>query len=514
MTPGNNIFICLLLLPISLWAQDSLFRKKVTYDDFTYLNNPYKESRNPVSMLYNPFDWALVQLDYKSDWGDFRAKDDSQRERLYRLHLGGIKRFKKMVFEGFFQYANIHQDKKSWNSTLLINKNNPFVLCDSFPSDFTVEKFHLNGGVAYNVTSRLQVALKADYQVANSSNQTDPRPKIDGMRFLMKTGVDYNWGYYTLGASGFVGWMSETCDYTTVKTHENYPIFLMHGLAAPDSRQAIGYHREYSGMEGGAGLQFVFRRNQVANFTELGFSKNSEKAEDGGEIQRYKGGNYRSVDFMLKERYAITFSSTTHSFIVENVYGKVEGVSFLQNQKVDQNGNISWLVVDRSICHKQDYNDFGLSYRLDKLTVEKIPYVTLKIKSGIYSNQVKHCPERYKQQTSLFYGKLDATKRFYFRKSILSLQADVNYWYPLNSKNEVEGNFVDQQYTIPAFEYHSASRLSANFRADINYPLRAKLIEIGIGMFLKYGLSSAIESSGFYKDAHRNRVEAGINLIY
>ena len=514
MIPDKKIFICLLMLPFSVWAQDSLFRKKVAYADFIYLNNPYKESRNPVSMLYNPFDRALVQLDYKSDWGDFRAKDDPQRESLYTLHLGGIKHFKKMVFEGFFRYANMRQDEKSWNSTLLINKNNPFVLCDSFPSDFTVEKFHLNGGIAYKVTPRLQAAFKADYQVASSSNQTDPRPKIDGMRFLMKTGVDYNWGNYTLGVSGFVGWMSETCDYTTVNTHENYPVFLMHGLAAPDSRQAIGYHREYSGVEGGVGLQFLFRRNQVVNFTELGFSKNSEKAEDGGEIQRYKGGNYRSVDFIFKERYAITCLGTVHSFIVENIYGKVEGVSFLQNQKVDQNGNISWLVVDRSVCHKQDYNDFGLSYRVDKLTADKTPHVTLKIKGGIYSNQIKHYPELYEQQASFFYGKLDATKHFYFQKSVLSLRADVNYWHPLHSKNKVEGSFFDRQYTIPDFEYHSAGRVGANFRADINYPLRAKSIEAGIGVFIKYGISSAIGSSDFYQGAHRSRIETGVSLIY
>ena len=69
-----------------------------------------------------------------------------------------------------------------------------FILGDSIPSDFNTQRFNLSGTVAYKPLERLILALKLDYDTGSSANQTDPRPKTDGMHFVITPGVQYLMG--------------------------------------------------------------------------------------------------------------------------------------------------------------------------------------------------------------------------------------------------------------------------------------------------------------------------------
>lgn len=113
----------------------------------------------------------------------------------------------------------------------------------------------------------MHIGLRADYRVGSTANQTDPRPNVDGMRFYLNPGVDYQLGQFTIGLSGRMEWLSESSEYTVVRSTEGtYYAFLFHGLGDPIMKTAIGYQRKYSGNLGGGNFQLIWKKDKLQNF--------------------------------------------------------------------------------------------------------------------------------------------------------------------------------------------------------------------------------------------------------
>lgn len=512
---------CLLLaafLPLAVSAQqaDSLLRKKMVYQDYLYLHNIYRGSQNPTAISREALrDVAEVNASYRYTYGDYHAMDAADIQKTFDFSLYGIKKFKKVAFEGEIAYSNISDRDKRWNSTLYIADDNPFIIADSIFSDFTNEKFHLNGGFSFEATSKLHVALRADYQVGSTANQTDPRPKVDGMRFHLNPGIDYRLGQFTIGLSGKIEWLSESSEYTVVRTTEGtYYAFLFHGLGDPIMKTAIGYQRKYTGTSGGGNLQIAWTNGKLHNFLEAGYQTSTEEAEDGGSAEKFKGGKYKSTQYGITDRFMIKNDRWAHNLSLKLLFHKVDGTSYQQEQRSTSDGNIIWDIISSSICHKNTHSDMSLEYRLDKLTSLQIPHFTVGVKGGMHQQKVNHYPELYLQKYTMAYGELYAKKLLSLKKYLLTLRGEVAYAQRLSEQNVTEGTVLEDKYSTPQFEYMSGNHLTASFRAELQHPLTIKNFRSSIGGFAEFSYESYMGDYSFYKETSRQSIRAGIKLIF
>lgn len=516
--PNRFCLLFAAFLPLVVFPQqaDSLLKKKMVYQDYLYLHNMYRNSRNPTAISREVLqDVAAVNVRYNHLYGDYHEMDAADVQNTFDFSLYGIKKLKKVAFEGEMAYSNISGHDKRWNSTLYIAPDNPFIIADSIYSDYSTEKFHLNGGFSYEATPDLHIGLRADYQVGSTANQTDPRPKVDGMRFHLNPGVDYRFGRFTIGLSGKVEWLSESSEYTVVRTTEGtYYLFLFHGLGDPVMKTAIGYQRKYSGTLGGGNLQFAWNGGKLHNLLEAGYQSGTEEAEDGGSAEKFKGGKYKAVRYGFTDRFRIDNGRWMHNLNLSLYIQQVDGTYYQQEQRTTSDGNVIWDVLSSSICHKNTYNDFSLEYRLDRLTSLRVPHLTVGLKGGMHQQKLNHYPESYLQEYTQAYGEVYAKKLLTLKKTVLILQANVAYAQRLTDKNLIEGTALEAKYSTPQFECRSGNHLAASFRAELQHPLTIKNFRASLGGFAEFVYNAYMGDFDFYEKTSRQNIQAGIQLIF
>ena len=183
----------------------------------------------------------------------------------------------------------------------------------------------------YEINAHWRAGLRAIYEVGSNADQTDPRPDIKGMRFLLNLGVNYQWGNFRIGASAGVRWLGESVNYTLVKTYETYQLFLFRGMGNYESQQAIGFQRRYTGTASQGNLPLGWNNAaHRADFLELGYEKSTEEARDGSSSNKYKGGKYARTRFSLTNRFRISGERTMHNVTLEASHNKVEGTWYSQ----------------------------------------------------------------------------------------------------------------------------------------------------------------------------------------
>lgn len=202
-----KIFVVLLFVPVFLRAEEGMNGKIRQYRDVMWLENSWAGSVNPVSIAKVPLESLFgLRVKYGLLDGNFRQVDEAEKENDLQVSIFGIKKLNKMVFEGNIGYYNQIQYDRKWNSTLFISPQNPFILADSIAGKFNLEKFVLHGGFAWNLSSRVNVGLRADYEVGSVADQTDPRPDTKSMRFGLTPGIAFRLSeQFSLGMSVKIG---------------------------------------------------------------------------------------------------------------------------------------------------------------------------------------------------------------------------------------------------------------------------------------------------------------------
>ena len=518
MMPNKFCLLLAAFLPLSVPAQqaDSLLKKKMVYQDYLYLHNIYRGSQNPTAISREALrDVFEVNASYRFANGDYHAMDAPDIQKTFDFSLYGIKKIKKVAFEGEIAYSNISERDKRWNSTLFIAPDNPFIIADSIYSNFSTEKFHLNGGFSYEATSKLHVGLRADYQVGSTANQTDPRPKIDGMRFYLNPGVDYQIGQFNVGLSGRAEWLSESSEYTVVRTTEGtYYAFLFHGLADPMMKTIVGYQRKYSGNSVGGNLQLAWKNGNLQNLLEATYQKSTEEAEDGGSAEKFKGGKYKATQYGFTDRFMIDGDRWIHNLNLRVFFHQVDGTYYQQEQHSTSDGNVIWDVISSSVCHKNTHNDMSLEYRLDKISSSRVPHFTVGIKGGMLSQKVNHYPELYLQKYTMAYGDIYARKMFSLKKYSLILHGNAAYAQRLSDEDVTEGTALEEKYNTPQFEYISGNHFTASLKVELLHPLTVKNFSSSIGGFAEFTYSSYMGDYHFYKETSRQSVRAGVRLVF
>lgn len=228
--PGTALCALLLFGGGTLRAQHKA--QLPVYQEIERSGNLYSRSHNPSALWFSPVGNLLdFHADYDIRRGDLHDVDESSKINAFGVGISGQQRFNKVICSGSIAYNDGKEYARRWNSTLQIADDNPFILGDSIPSDFNIQRFNLCGTVAYKPLERLILALRLDYDTGSSADQTDPRPKTDGMHFVLTPGVQYLMGGgFSLGLSGGFDLMSESISHEVIDPRESYVYFRFNGL--------------------------------------------------------------------------------------------------------------------------------------------------------------------------------------------------------------------------------------------------------------------------------------------
>ena len=433
--------------------------------------------------------------------------------RNWRGGMYGVRKLNKIAFEGGMSYRNIRQEEKKWNSTLFVDRDNPFVLGDSLAGDFTVETFHLFGGFALAVSSRWQAALRVVYDAGSSADESDPRPDTKAMKFLLNPGVNYVAGNWTLGASAGIGWLSESIAYTAVKTIENYQLFLFRGLGINEMKQAIGYERKYRGNHYRGAVQLGWTHRGIADFLELGYEKGKEEATDGGSSQKYKGGKYERTAYRLMNRLQLKGERIVHNLTLQAVLNQVEGIWYIQKQQTDADGNVVWEVKNASVCYKEDRAEAGLVYRMDVMK-EDIPGFTWSLRTGYIQSEATAYPDLQKMKYSQLQLKTGVNKQFHIKESVLGIGVQGGYEWNLSRSARFDRLVLAPCYTSPLYDYLSASRAEVQAELFLKYPLRMKDFNSWIKVFAGFSGNYYLGNAVALDRTKAQNVKVGVNYIF
>lgn len=511
-----KIFVVLLFVPVFLCAEEGMDGKIRQYRDVMWLENSWAGSVNPVSMAKVPLESLFgLRVEYDLSDGNFRQVDEAEKENDLQVSIFGIKKLNKMVFEGNMGYYNQVQYDRKWNSTLFISPQNPFILADSIAGKFNLEKFVLHGGFSWNLSSRVSVGLRADYEAGSAADQTDPRPDTKSMRFGLTPGVAFRLSeQFSLGISAKIGLLSESVKYSSVVGGVNHMFFLFNGLGNFYPNAGTAYERKYKGQTYTGDIQLGWQgRNGLSNFFEGGMECAYEDATDGGAQRKFKGGKYKSKQYHFIDRFQIRRKQWSHNVMLGMKVQQIDGIWYEQRDVIDENGSTYWEVVSSSVKHKEDRVSASLGYRLDFLK-EELPDWTLEIKGVYLHAETKNYPELQQQTYSLLTGNARLTKHLNWRGTLFGLFAEGGIQHAVDETLVADGLKLVTVYTRPAFGYLSADSWQAGGGMNVKFPLQMKDFRAYLGAFAKYTARQYAGEDIIYKNTNRNQIDFGVDFTF
>lgn len=490
--------------------------------------NVASESNLPTYIYLNPLsDRFAIDLSYRFARGDFHAADASSKVNGLPISIGGSHRFKNVECYGNLEYLNSKEFSRRWNSTMMTSEQNPFVLCDSVPSDFTSDRFRVNGGVSYNPWKGLVLAADLDYTVGSSATQNDPRPKTDAMHFTATPAIAYKIGaFHTVGISEAFNLYKETISHTVINTQESQNYFLMRGSGIYFMRStgsSMSYPREYSGMSYKTALQYVFdnRAAGLGAFVNIYYTINKETARDGGTKFTFLGGDMRESRIGGNARFDVRSSRFAHSITLggENITAKGTWYDQKEFLDPDRNNELNYKVLASSIVNTQKITSASLHYTMSVLkglapTWQWSIGATFRTKS-----ELQHEDDGYLQKSNRLKADLSVVKYLNMRHCLLLVGIDGGYTARLGSSSvdDIKTTVLSDLYTLPAMEYASASYASAGITVDASFPVTISKSSCFIGAYVKFGshiYTGDSKYSNIYKDTYQIAGQAGLNFKF
>ena len=522
------ILVLLSTIGYGLYAQESdklRFIDRLNDKEINFLDNVFTGTANPAALSFNTVQTltrATVNVHFKR--GDFYPIDGSPRYNDFSADIFGLKRIGKLSLSGNVSYMNSKAFDHRWNNTALLTRRNPFVLGDSVASNVNQESFSMHAAASLKMSEKLFTALKLQFITTNLSDQTDPRPKTNAMRFEARPGVVWRMDdRNNLGIAGNFGLYKSDISHTVVSNLVNNVYFLMKGMG--DNAQftisdVLSYPRDYRGTSFTGSAQWNTKFGAFDNLIEASFSTNSEVAEDGGAAYTYKGGDYSSRQIAVYDRLSFKTSDVFwHQFMVRAAYISDKGYWYDQRRMVDtQHANrVYYEILNKSEVHNASYTQADLEYRVDKRRDEGVPIWTASVNGGIVSQQTTHYEaDVYKQKFNTLHAGIDFTRRWNLKACYIVAALGAHYAVPLGTPvyNSVRDKLVDT-YSRPEFEFSTASCAGFNTRLSVALPLRLYSTPSWFAIYVQTRHTFYTGSNRFsplYKGTSRSIIDAGLSL--
>lgn len=490
-------------------------------------------SSNPTRIAYNAVrNFAVANVDYSNTRGDFHAIDASGRAHTIGAYVGGLRRLGKIDVQGHLSYQNRQDNDQSWNSTLWLLPDNPFILCDSVVGDATTEQFDMRAAAAYQVADRWNIALELGLRTGSRADQTDPRPRSVTSMLPVTVGADYRLtDSWNVGLATGVQFYNQIIEYTKggTLTGVSHRYFVMKGMGDYVKRASgdePGYKRDYKGTSYHVALSACWQPadGHLANFIEASLASNNQNATDGGTYYSFKAGDYTETVASLQERLSWRPAShTLHHFIVAASFGSGKGTWFDQKRELDleHGGLVFYRELNKSAIHKSQRLTASLKYQLDLLRNDGRRDLSVTASAALNSMTRKHFlgETTPKQETQTLNLQLQAEKMIYINK--VSLLAQVGGGYQMPQKQHYASGTVysgedniDAAYTRRLFEYETAKCWNVGALVDASLPVSQKLTA-GAYAGLNYrAYSGKNEYWQGYDGTHLTAIQAGLYVKF
>jgi len=476
-------FVCLLAMTQCVAAQnsgDTLRVQRLNHQEINFLDNILDGSRNPVRLSFNSVHTlTAATVGAHLERGNFHDVDEGRKHNNLHVNLAGLKRIGKLSLSGDFTYLNAKDYDHKWNNTLMLSRQNPFVLADSVNSIVTLEQFSMHAAASYLFSEKIAAALRLHYMTGGSSDQEDPRPKVSAMRFTVTPGVLFHvGGSHRLGASAEVQVYSSDLSHTLVDNYTPQTYFLMKGMGDHtyfSSNDIASYPREYEGTAYGGHLQWQAFFCTMANMLEIGVRANSEKATDGGSYYTYKAGDFSETCFSLSDRLSFgSGSSLRHDIILNAQLQQGKGDWYDQQRSLDTEHNyrVIYVVLNKSKVHKTQSMSGSISYQLHQLQ-NGITQWSARVQAALSQSQQKHFEAAVFEQKYTM-ARLSAEGKKYWPLGRCRLQTGIGAFLRMGLGNLTYASVRDKlalQYVNPAFEYATATVYGGQARAAIDVPV-------------------------------------------
>lgn len=490
------------------------------YRDEESFGNLYSRSHNPAGDWFSPVGELLdFHMDYGLRRGDLHDVDESSKSHSFGVGLCGRRRFNKVSCFGRIGYSDGKEYARRWNSTLQVSDDNPFILGDSIPSDFNTQRFDLLGRVAYCPTDGVVLGLQLDYDTGSAANQTDPRPRTDGMRFEIVPGIHIRLGHgFSTGLSGGFELMGESITHEIVDPRVSYVYFRFNGLgdySTISSGTSLPYPRDYSGTEYKGAWQLAWEGGRsLANLLEVQVASNRERARDGGASFTYLGGDYARVGFGLSDRIRIGNGCRRHTVEAGWSYKRVRGIWYEQTAYLDpdRNNELAYRVQASGEKNRERASAVWLAYRFDRLRKARADFSVYA--SGRYeaSETVHYEGDGYMRRYSLLSGSVGALRHIAFGSSLITVSFGLQGGSPLASEQRVPRR-IGAVYTDPAFEYLTATWLGG----EVSVRYHRLLGALWVGLFAEASQRWYVGRGTYteqFEGTDARRMSFGVELLF
>lgn len=493
---------------------DTLITDIALYDEINYLGNIATGSDNPAYISDAPVaQYSEIGVTYGIGKGGFHNIDESGDTQGFRVSAYGLKKLEKVAFEGGISYYNGTEDERRWKTTLYLDEKNPFILADTVNSNYSLEKFTIDGRFSWQVLRFMRFGLNAYYEVGVTSDEQDPRAEVKGMRFKINPGFDFRLtDKIQLGLTGGVRIFSEGTAYTCAVTASTYRYLLMSGLGTYYQQAGNSYQRDTKGLQWDASVQLVWKRPEAGNYLQIGVGSNSEKNTDGGTTRQFLGGEFSNDFLFIKDRFMYKKGRAVHNIELSAKMQKNEGVWYDQ-KSVTSGGNTYWEVMNSSIKHKESAAEGSVAYRFDWLD-DATPSWSAGAKAALVYSDTYNYPDEYNLRYSTISADIYCTKHIVIKQSLLSLTLGGRYNTSVTSSISIEGLELADKYTYPMYWYLTAPYYDIYGRADAKIAIRAKKLSSYIGLYIEASTEQYAGDMAAYAGTHFNRVSGGVNFSF
>ena len=499
-----------------------------------YHNRPYNlhyNSLSPTRLSYNNTrDYGVAEVGYNLQKGDFHNIDKSGDTYAIDATIGGLRQIDAFSLFGHIHYKNEQANHQSWNSTLWLLNDNPFVLCDSVPGDATTESFDMQAAASYAFNNRLKAGILVGLSTGNHTDQNNPRPRTTNSIVPITTGVDYQINsVWNIGLAGGISMSNMIVEYTMVQPFLDTRYFLMKGMGNYIGRSAaneVSYQRNYNSTILQTALNAEWRpaKGCVGNFLEIRYSTASQDATDGGSSYSFIGGEYSENGLSIHNRLQLKpHNRVLHNVFINATQKNGKGIWYDQKRTLDQEhgGVIIYEVLSKNTNYKSKRLTASLGYQLDVLRNDGRRDITVNAQVGMSSLERKQLlgDTTPKQEIQMLNLSLQAGKTLYINKVTLLAQVSGGYQSPqkqtyASGSPYTDSDNIDAVYTRRVFEFESAQSWNIGAYADASLPVGEKLtagIYAGVRHHAYNGKSEYWQG---YDGTHLTTIDAGAYIKF
>jgi hypothetical protein len=312
---------------------------------------PWRNTTNPAALsTFSIGSVSLAQAGYSMEKQDIRLFIQPEEITSFYAETKGYMQLGKLSFFGSFGYQNNRYNGVLYNSTLMFNTHNPYIVGDTVPDVQTKEGFDLTGQASLRLSNRIILAIGADYNAALGSKQKDPRNKNTIASLRITPGLIYDLGKFKVGINGSLFTSSNEISFS-VEGNWKRDLFILQGLGYyKDEPEITSYSELYDGSGYSAGLQASYETGKIINIAEILFSHITEEARSGSSYRLIDGvASTNSVVF--SDLLRIDSEAAYHIFTLRGSFLNLNGDEVLQRMytvrkpdySYDSLATISWI---------------------------------------------------------------------------------------------------------------------------------------------------------------------------